>query len=939
MKSNPLRLKYIQKALFTFLVLLMFGSVNVLSAKSKVNVNELRTEYKVNPIGLETLRPRLFWKLASQNTNVLQSAYQIKAASTISELKSEKDLLWNSDKVNSDKSIQVAYKGKALSSGQKVYWQVRIWDNKGNVSGWSEVASFEMGLLNISDWKASWIEPDINEDETKPYPSPLLRKEIALNKEVKLARIYATCHGLYQINLNGKKVGDEFFTPGWTSYHSNLQYQVYDVTSQLQKGENAIGVILGDGWYRGPLVWQGNKNLYGKKSGLLFQMEVTFTDGSKETIVSDNSWKASTGAILKSEIYDGELYEARLEEEGWDKPSFDDSKWNNCIEKEYDNSILTASVGVPVRITQELKPIQKIITPKGELVFDFGQNMVGWVNFKLQGEKGSKITIQHAEVLDQEGNFYIDNLRVAQQKDQYIFKGKGVEEFQPHFTFHGFRYIKISDYKGEVTLNDITGKVIHSDMDPIGDFECSDTLVNRLQKNIQWGLRGNFLDVPTDCPQRDERLGWTGDAQVFASTACFNMNAAPFYTKWMKDFIVDQKADGSVPWVVPNVVENGGGTGWSDGFGATGWADAAVIIPWTVYQSYGDTRILENQYESMKAWEEYMIKHSGDRYIFDYGFHFGDWLAFAEYMSYKYNAPDYGFAGAHTDKDLIATAYYYYTTGLMQKIATILGKDEDAKRYESIRPKIKGAFKKEYVTATGRLSSNTQTAYILALSFGIMPDEFKETAAQRLADNINELGHLTTGFLGTPLICQALSDNGYPDIAYMLLFNKRYPSWLYPVTMGATTIWERWDGIKPDGSFQDVGMNSFNHYAYGAVGNWLYTQVAGIQIDPENPGYKHVVIKPQLSEELTYAKAQVESLYGEISSHWQTQEDGALMMNVTIPSNTTASVYVPTSDVSGLYINGKEISKLKIKYSEPSNGYVKVELGSGKYQFKTTQKL
>ena len=356
-------------------------------------------------------------------------------------------------------------------------------------------------------------------------------------------------------------------------------------------------------------------------------MKITYEDGSEEIIVSDKTWKASTGPILKSEIYDGEIYDARLEKKGWDKSGFNDSKWSRCIEKDYNNDILVASTGSPVKITETLKPIKKFITPKGELVFDFGQNMVGWISFKLKGKAGSKITIHHAEVLDKEGNFYIDNLREAKQQVQYTFKGKGVEEFEPHFTFQGFRYIRITDYQGEISLDNITGKVIHSNMTPTGEFECSDPLINRLQKNIQWGLRGNFLDVPTDCPQRNERLGWTGDAQVFASTACFNMNAAPFYSKWMEDFTVDQKADGSVPWVVPNVVKNGGGTGWSDGYGATGWADAAVIIPWTVYQTSGDKRILENQYQSMRGWEEYMIKHSGERFIFDYGFHFGDWLA------------------------------------------------------------------------------------------------------------------------------------------------------------------------------------------------------------------------------------------------------------------------------------------------------------------------
>ncbi len=918
----------IKHALVVFFVMCIGMTAN---AKGKTIITDVRTDYKLNPVGIGNSEPRLFWKLQSAQNNVMQSAYQIRAALSESDLKKNINLTWNSGKVNSDQSVQVPYKGAPLKSAQRVYWQVKVWDNKGGVSDWSKPAFFETGFLDKADWKAKWIQPTWKEDTLKPYPCPYLRKEANLSKQIAEARLYITCRGLYEAYINGEKVGDELFTPGWTSYHSRLQYQVYDVTKMRKSGDNALGVILGDGWYRGPLVWQGKKNLYGKKSALLYQLEVTYSDGSSKSILSDNSWKASTGAILKSEIYDGELYDATLEQSGWNMPDFDESDWTTCKEVGTDYSVLTASCGEKVRVTEELKPVEKIITPKGELVFDFGQNMVGWVNFKLKGNKGDRIVLNHAEVLDKEGNFYTENLRVAKAEDEYIFKGEGIEEFEPHFTFHGFRYVKISGYKGEVNTTDLTAKVIHSDMEATGEFTCSDTLVNRLQKNIDWGLRGNFLDVPTDCPQRDERLGWTGDAQVFASTACFNRNTANFYTKWMKDFTVDQKSDGSVPWVVPNVVENGGGTGWSDGYGATGWADAAVIIPWTVYQSYGDSMILKNQYASMKGWQEYMILHAGDRYIFDYGFHFGDWLAFAEYMSYKYNAPDYGYAGANTEKDLIATAYFYYTTGLMAKIADVLGYNEDAERYKSIRPKIKAAFAKEFVTQTGRLTSGTQTAYILALSFGIMPDDMREIAAKRLADDVTHFGHLTTGFLGTPLICQALSDNGYPDLAYKLLLNKRYPSWLYPVTKGATTIWERWDCIKPDGSFQDAGMNSFNHYAYGAVGEWLYTRVAGIRIDEENPGYKHFIVQPLFTDSLNDVKASYNSLYGQIKSEWNVTGDN-VNMNVTVPVNTTATVYVPAKNIDAVSIQGQLLQKSKVKYQYiDKEQMVKMELGSGEY--------
>ncbi|WP_347838454.1 family 78 glycoside hydrolase catalytic domain [uncultured Draconibacterium sp.] len=875
-------------------------------------ISELVTEYHKNPLGIETCSPRLSWKLKSDKHNVIQTAYHIKCALSEKNLNSGVDLLWDSGKVAAEESIHVLYQGEALKSGQRIFWQVRAWNNKNEQSDWSETNFWEMGLLNQSDWQAKWIEPDLNEDTKKSNPCPLLRKSFHLEKEIEKARIYVSAHGLYQLQLNGKKVGDEEFTPGWTTYHKRLQYQVFDVTKQICNGENAIGAILGDGWYRGYFGWQGEKNHYGEKTALLLQLQLTFTDGTQQTLVSDKSWKAATGAILESEIYHGEVYDARQEKPGWDRLGFNDSDWQNVVEKSYGFERITNSVGSKVKVTHTLEAVKKIITPKGETVLDFGQNMVGRIRFSLKAKAGEKISIYHAEVLDKEGNFYTTNLRPAKQRITYIFKGNETETYSPHFTFMGFRYIKIEDYPGDVKPNDFTGEAIHSDMEFTGNFECSDPLINQLQSNIQWGLRGNFLDIPTDCPQRDERMGWTGDAQVFAPTACFNTNAAPFFAKWLKDLEAEQRADGSVPWVVPNLVKDGGGTGWSDGFGATGWADAAIIIPWVVYQAYGDTAILKSQYSSMKAWEEYMIREAGDSFLFNTGFHFGDWLSFAEYSSYIYNAPDYGFAGAHTEKDLIATAYFYYSTSLMAKIADITGEETDAAKYKSLLPKIKEAFKNEFITPNGRLLSNTQAAYAIALTFNVVPDEYRKTMAGLLAKNVEYFQHLTTGFLGTPVLCDALSDIGRTDLAYKLLFNKKYPSWLYAVTMGATTIWERWDGIKPDGSFQNEGMNSFNHYAYGAIGNWLYTRAAGIQSHPDFPGYKKTIIKPELTDKLDFAKATLQTVYGQIKSEWKL-ENGHLQLTVTLPPNTTATVFVP----------GKE------------NTYTEHEMGSGTMVFES----
>lgn len=900
-----------------------------------MKVLNLKTEYKVNPIGIGTSNPRVGWQLVAEQFNTIQTAYRIKGALLKEDLSKDEKLQWDSGIINSSQSVNVPYDGPTLQPGERIYWQVTVWDNHENSVQSDDVTFFEVGMVHPDDWKALWIEPDIIEDVKTSTPCPYIRKDFSTNKNIKTAQLYVTCHGLYLLEINGQRINDHLFSPGWTSYKKRLQYQTYDVTQFIINGKNAVGAILGDGWYRGFLTWQGEKNLYGDKAALLFQMKLTYSDGSEEYILSDESWKSASGPIVKSDIYHGETYDARLDKKftDWSSPSYNDLSWKGVVIKNFDNSILVPSDGVPVRITETIKPVSKIITPKGELVFDLGQNIVGWVKFKLKGAEGSGITLNHAEVLDKEGNFYTANLRPAKAEDTYIFKGTGIEEYEPHFTFHGFRYIKITGYTGEITLDDICGRVIHSDMSHTGSFECSDPLVNRLQQNIQWGLRGNFLDVPTDCPQRDERLGWTGDAQVFAPTACFNMDVNAFFTKWMKDFPVDQKPDGSVPWVVPMVVEGGGGTGWSDGYGATGWADAAIVIPWSVYQAFGDKRILENQYSSMKAWTDYMITQAGNGYLFNTGFHFGDWLSFAEYYTYNYNAPDYGYAGAHTDKDLIATAYFYYSTGLMQKTAEILGHTEYANTLKALRPKIKAAFQREFVTLTGRLTSNTQTAYILALSFGIMPDDMREIAAKRLADDVSYFGHLTTGFLGTPLICDALTENGYPDIAYKLFFNKRYPSWLYPITMGATTIWERWDGIKPDGTFQNEGMNSFNHYAFGAVGNWLYTKVAGLTIDPENPGYKKIIIKPYITNQLQYAKAELNSVYGKIISGWKIK-DNTILMNISIPANTTAKIYFPSANEKSININGSSILNDKnIKFIGIEKDRAVFEVGSGNYEF------
>jgi len=882
--------------------------------QAQVSVLNLLTENLSNPISIDVTSPRFSWQLQSDKRKVLQTAYECKVlqGSTV---------VWNSGKISSAQSVMIPYAGTALQSGKKYSWQVKVWDNYGNASAWSGAASFKMGLLAAGDWKAKWIEIAFKED--KDRPAQYFRKPFEITKKIQQATAYITAHGMYEAQINGKRVGDYYLTPGWTSYNNRLQYQSYDVTAMLNNGNNAVGIIAGMGWYRGYLAWDGNKNLYGKKTGILFQLEITYTDGSTHTLISDESWKASYGAIRYSEIYNGETYDANEEKTGWSAAGFNDAGWTPVSIGEADKAILTATTNEPIKKQEQVKPLKIFKTPKGELVADFGQNLVGWVELKVKGNKGNTINIFHAEVLTKEGNFYTDNLRVAKQQATYILKGGAEESFEPHFTFQGFRYIKVEGFPGELKPENITAVALYSDMKPSGTFTSSNALINQLQHNIQWGQKGNFLDVPTDCPQRDERLGWTGDAQVFSRTAAFNFNVNNFFAKWMKDVALDQQPDGSVPHVIPNVLGPKAGA-------STGWADVATVIPWNVYLAYGDKQILTDQYKSMKNWVGYMEKASKN-YLWNKGSHFGDWLFFSP-------ADDNGGNAAVTDKSFIAQCFFAHSTQLVLNTATVLGKADDITYYSNLLQKVKEAFVKEYVTPNGRLLSSTQTAHVLALQFDMLPESMRQAAAEKLVANIRAYGnHLTTGFLGTPYLCHVLSRYGYTDVAYTLLLQETYPSWLYPVKMGATTIWERWDGIRTDGSFQVTSMNSFNHYAYGAIGDWMYRVMAGLDTYEDGVGYKHIKIQPHLGGGFTTVAASLQTYYGTVSDSWKI-EGGKIIMDVVIPCNTTATVYIPTSKAESVTENGVALSAAKdITAGETANGYVTVQLGSGKYHFEAAQ--
>lgn len=887
-----------------------------ITAGAQVRLQNVLVENRANPVGLDSKQPRFSWQLVSEKRNVTQSAYEVKV------LDEGRKVVWTSGKVTSDQSVFVPYTGPALASATRYTVQVRAWDNNNKASNWSE-GSWQTAFFDPSDWKAKWIMTGLPED-TVMRPSPLFRKEFSVTKKVASATAFATAQGLYVVRINGSRVGDSYLTPGWTSYNKRLQYQQYDVTSMITTGANAIGILAGSGWYRGYIGFGGQRNFYGKDIGILFQLQIRYTDGSTEVIVSDESWKSSTGKITSSEIYHGESIDNRKDQPGWDKARFDESKWVPVKIKENNNVNLVATYNEPIKKHETFKVVKLITTPKGESVLDFGQNLVGWVQVKATGKDGDKITLYHAEVLDKDGNFYTENLRPAKQKNEYTLKGGGEEMFEAHFTFQGFRYVRVEGYPGTIRPENFTAVALYSDMKKTGSFTSSNELINQLQHNIQWGQRGNFLDVPTDCPQRDERLGWTGDAQAFARTASFNFGVNDFFSKWLKDVALDQ-VDGSVPFVVPNVLG-------PRASGSAGWADAATIIPWTMYIAYGDKRILEDQFESMKAWVGWMERNSTD-YLWNKGFHFGDWLFYRPF-------DDNDGRSAVTDKYLIAQCFFANSIDLVIKTARVLGKEDDVSKYSALLKNVKDAFVKEYVTPNGRLVSGTQTAFVLALNFDMLPENLRAETATRLVDNIKSYGnHLTTGFLGTPYLCHVLSRFGYDDMAYTLLMQETYPSWLYPVKMGATTIWERWDGIKPDGSFQTPGMNSFNHYAYGAIGDWMYRVVAGIDTKSEAPGYKGITIRPTIGGGLTTVSAEYDTYYGKIRSAWKLAGD-RLQLDVEIPANTTATVYIPSGSVEGITEKGVSLGDLKeVKVRGQEGKYVAVDVGSGVYSFNARSPL
>lgn len=1042
----------------------------------------LRCEYRVDPLGIDVLNPRLSWILKSNERGQRQTAWQVLVASSPQWLTRDEGDLWDSGKVVSDDTTAVVYQGKAFTSGMDCFWKVKVWDKDGNESGWSRPAKWSMGLLKPEDWKAKWIgydvsvssrptpdavkqatwiwsDPDaakgtavadryfrrsfdlsaipqkavcyitaddgfelfvngqkakegqghtviqeaaigqylqpgknvlavkasnfgnsdnpagllvavviepkdgkervvlsdahwrtalsempnwkaVNFDDSawssaaslvkfgmSPWegsdvikqilpPARYLRTDCAVTgKKIKKASLYATALGIYELYVNGQRVSDNYFSPGWTDYAKRIYYRTYDVTDVLKSGDNAIGAVLADGWYAGYIGYARKRDYYGQNLRLLCQLNIDYEDGSTQVVATGPDWKASLGPILQADFLQGESYDARKEMPGWDAAGFNASNWQPVVVgSEEVHPKVQAAVSQPVVVFDEVKPISVSEPRPGQYVFNMGQNFAGVVQLRIRGKEGQVIQLRHAERLNPDGTIYTANLRSAAATDTYTCKGKGTEVWHPYFTFHGFQYVELTGVDSKPSLDTIVGLALSSDTPTVGTFACSDAMVNKIQSNAVWTQRANFIDVPTDCPQRDERLGWTGDAQVYINTACYQNDVEAFFTKWVTDLTDAQRADGQFPMVAPLKVAGDDG--------GPAWADAGIICPWTIYKMYGDKRILETHYDAMAKFIAFCKGRCTDELLPPKQFHcFGDWL----------NIND------DTPKDVIFMAYFGYSTKLMANTAAALGKTNDAARYNQLFDQIKAAFNKAYVQPDGKIKGDTQAAYVMAIAYDLLDDNMQKLAAKHLIRRIKDCNwHLSTGFIGTKDLMLVLAKIGRNDIAYRLLHNDTFPSWGFSIKQGATSIWERWNGWTPEQGFGDPGMNSFAHYSFGAVCQWIFENIGGIQTD--GPAFKHIVLKPQSDGKVTWAKTTYKSIRGEIETDWKI-EGSVFHCKVTIPPNTTATLYLPAIDKGSVTDSKKPIQKangiLSVSYQP---GTMVLELGSGNYDFSSKMK-
>jgi alpha-L-rhamnosidase len=857
----------------------------------------LRCAHLVNPLGVAPDRARLSWVPEGRGTGRAQRSYQIRVARD----ETGEDLSWDSGRVESSCSADIAYPGPLVPGGRYA-WKVRIWDESGLVSDWSEPAAFEVELDRTAGWHASWIRQGRALEKATPpdwpgpvdavartlTPAPYLRRAFTVDQPVASARLYVTALGLYEARLNGHRVSDRFLTPGWTDYSRRILYQTYDVTGLLAEGENVLAAILAHGWYAGFVGFDAKRAgaHYGTSPELLAQLLITHPDGTREWIATDQWWESSAGAIRHADLLMGERHDLALEPHGWDLPGFDALRsgasgagtWRPVRCRERDGTPLAADPGPPVRATEEIAPSSIATYEHGRHIIDFGQNLTGWLRIRTGGPAGTRIRIRHGEVLAADGSLYTENLRTARQADEFTTSG-GSQVLEPRFTLHGFRYAEISGLPGDIGEASITARVVHSDIPAAGTFESSQPWLDRLFRNIDWGQRGNFISVPTDCPQRDERLGWLGDAQVFARTACYNRDVAAFFAKWLDDVADAQLPSGAFADLAPRLdLRNVRGTG------APGWGDGGVIVPWTVWKMYGDTGILHRHFGAMTAWMDFLERTNPD-YLRarELGNNYNDWLAPGD---------------DDTPAELLATAYWAHDAALMADIADATGRADDAAGYRALWSKVRSAFADAFVAGDGQVESGTQTAYVLALHMNLVPEDLRAAAAERLVAAIQAADwHLATGYAGVGYLLPVLSSTGHTAVAYRLLEQESVPSWRYMVQAGATTLWERWDGWTAGRGFQSPWMNSFNHYAFGAVGEWLYRFLLGIDQEPGTAGFGQLLIRPHPGGSLSWARGSYRSVRGPVGASWERSGD-RFDFRVELPPNVSASVRIPSGQAA-----------------------------------------
>ncbi|MFC8719523.1 family 78 glycoside hydrolase catalytic domain [Kitasatospora sp. NPDC057198] len=836
-------------------------------------------EHHRTPLGIGEARPRLSWTLEGP-PDQHQHAYEISLTS---------DSGTTVHRVKSADHTLVPWPGPDLASRQSCQVRVRVHHDPQQPPGpWSEPLTVEAGLLHPQDWTAAMISPDCDDPAAAdPRPAALLRHDFHLHDApVASARLYATALGVHDLEINGQLVGDQRLAPGWSAYRERLRYQTHDVTHLLNPGANAWGAHLADGWYRGRLGFNGgNRDIYGTRTALLAQLEIHYTDGTTQTVTTGPDWHSTHGPVTATGILDGEHHDARREIPGWSTPHHRVDDWHGVTTLPFDPLRLTAPDGPPVRAIETLRPATTTRLPDGRILLDYGQNLVGHLRLTLQGPAGTTVTVRHAEVLDH-GHLATAPLRDAAATDRYTLRGDpDGERWEPRFTFHGFRYAELHGWPGDLGPDDALAVVLHTDMERTGWFECSDPRLNQLHDNIRWSMRGNFLDVPTDCPQRDERLGWTGDAQIFAPTGTFLYDCAGPLTSWLKDLAADQARDPHQvpPLFTPQIPVNMPFPVPPHNMAMAGWGDAAVLVPWTLHQRYGDSDVLRRQYPSARAWVEAVTEAAGPDLVWRSPFQLGDWL--------DPTAPADDPSHVSTPHDLVATAYFAHSTRTLARTAALLGRDADHQRYDDLADRIRTAFQQAFTTAPGTLTADTQTAYALALCFDLLPEADRPTAGNHLARLVAARGHtIGTGFLGTPLVCDALTATGHADTAHRLLAATDCPSWLYAVDMGATTIWERWDSLLPDGTVNPGEMTSFNHYAFGAVADWMHRTLAGLA--PEEPGYRVLRIAPRPGGTLTWARAEHRTPHGTAAVHWHIDHN-TLTVTATVPHGCEAIIDLP----------------------------------------------